>query len=174
MTRQQNLKQRKKMNSMHKEEEQVLRFSRLNRGLHIVMIVSFISLSLTGMTLKFSYTSWAVLLSHFFGGFEAAGAIHRFAASTMVIVFITHIVDITRIKRKEAGSWKAMIFGKDSMMFNKKDLEDIPKYVLKDLRFVFVDHLDQALKVALARPIKTEEEVETRSMPRHLTAQLHS
>ena len=35
------------------------RFTRLNRVLHIVMIVSFLSLALTGMTLKFSYTGWA-------------------------------------------------------------------------------------------------------------------
>jgi cytochrome b subunit of formate dehydrogenase len=112
------------MEPMHKEEEQVLRFSRLNRGLHILMIISFISLSLTGMSLKFSYTSWAVALSHFFGGFEAAGSIHRFAASVMVIVFITHIVDLTRLKRKELGSWKELFFGKDSMLFNRKDLED--------------------------------------------------
>ena len=41
------------------EQKQFLRFSRLNRVLHIVMIVSFISLALTGMTLKFSYTGWA-------------------------------------------------------------------------------------------------------------------
>jgi len=115
---------RMKMNLMHKEEEQVLRFSRLNRGLHIVMIISFISLSLTGMSLKFSYTSWAVALSHFFGGFEATGSIHRFAASVMMVVFITHIIDITRIKRREISSWKEMIFGNGSMLFNKKDLED--------------------------------------------------
>jgi len=34
----------------------VQRFTRLNRLLHIAMIVSFLSLALTGMTLKFSYT----------------------------------------------------------------------------------------------------------------------
>ncbi len=49
-------------------EKQYLRFSRLNRTLHILMIVSFISLALTGMTLKFSYTGWAQVLSHIFGG----------------------------------------------------------------------------------------------------------
>jgi len=112
------------MERMLKEEDQVLRFSRLNRGLHILMIISFISLSLTGMSLKFSYTSWAVILSHFFGGFEAAGSIHRFAAFVMICVFITHIGDLIRIKRKEAGTWKKLIFGKDSILFNKKDLED--------------------------------------------------
>ena len=40
---------------------QFQRFTRLNRTLHILMIVSFISLALTGMTLKFSYTDWAAV-----------------------------------------------------------------------------------------------------------------
>ncbi|MFC2102860.1 formate dehydrogenase subunit gamma [Bacteroidota bacterium] len=100
------------------------RFTRLNRGLHILMIVSFITLALTGMTLKFSYTGWAVLLSHFFGGFESAGYFHRFAAAVMVGVFLTHIVDLFRLRKKEFGSWKNLLIGDNSMLFNKKDLRD--------------------------------------------------
>ncbi len=42
---------------------QFRRFTRLNRTLHILMIVSFMSLALTGMTLKFSYTTWAAVVS---------------------------------------------------------------------------------------------------------------
>lgn len=113
------------MERMLKEEDQVLRFSRLNRGLHILMIISFISLSLTGMSLKFSYTSWAVTLSHFFGGFEATGSIHRFAAFVMLCVFSVHIADLIRIKREEAGTWKKLILGKNSLLFNRKDWEDL-------------------------------------------------
>ena len=88
------------------------------------MIVSFISLALTGMSLKFSYTGWAVFLSHFFGGFESAGYIHRFAAVIMLSVFIIHLVDVVRTRKKELLSWKELIFGPNSMMFNKKDLKD--------------------------------------------------
>ncbi len=105
-------------------KQQYVRFSRLNRGLHIAMIVSFLSLALTGMTLKFSYTDWAVFLSHLFGGFESAGYIHRLAATLMIGTFSVHLGDLYRRKRKEFGSWKALIFGRDSMMFNKKDLQD--------------------------------------------------
>ena len=78
---------------------QYLRFTRLNRALHIIMIVSFMSLALTGMTLKFSYTAWAGILSHLFGGFESAGYIHRVAAVFMFGIFITHITDIVRMKK---------------------------------------------------------------------------
>ncbi|MBS4029796.1 MAG: hypothetical protein KGZ58_14325 [Ignavibacteriales bacterium] len=105
-------------------EKQYLRFTRLNRTLHIIMIVSFISLSLTGMILKFSYTGWAVLLSHLFGGFESAGNIHRFAAVMMFGIFVTHIIDLFRMKRHEHLSLKELLFGKNSMMFNRKDWRD--------------------------------------------------
>ena len=105
-------------------ERQYVRFSRLNRLLHASMIVCFISLALTGMTLKFSYTGWAAFLSHLFGGYESAGFVHRVAATVMVGIFITHIVDLVRRKRREYGSWKAMILGPDSMLMNKKDFQD--------------------------------------------------
>lgn len=88
------------------------------------MIISFMSLALTGMTLKFSYTGWAVVLSHILGGFETAGYIHRFAAVIMCCVFALHVTDLVRKKRQEHRSWRSMIFGQDSMMFNRKDLSD--------------------------------------------------
>ena len=79
------------------------RFTRLNRGLHVVMIVSFMSLALTGLTLKFSYTGWARTLSRLLGGFEAAGWIHRFGAVLMIGLFTTHLADLWRRKRREYG-----------------------------------------------------------------------
>ena len=110
---------------MSLKQSYVLRFTRLNRILHVCMIISFITLSLTGMSLKFSYTGWARFLSRLFGGFESAGYLHRFAASVMIIVFITHIVDLVRVKRKEFGSWFKMLSGRHSMLFNKKDWQDL-------------------------------------------------
>ncbi len=106
-------------------EKQYQRFTRLNRLLHVVMILCFLSLASTGMTLKFSYTSWAGILSHLFGGFESAGYIHRFAATTMIVLFITHIVDLFRRRKREFRSWSAMLLGPDSMVFNKKDWRDL-------------------------------------------------
>jgi len=102
----------------------IVRFTRLNRVLHILMIISFLILSLTGMSLKFSYTGWAKVLSKFFGGFESAGYWHRFAAVIMIIVFVTHLIDLIRLRRKEFGSWKTLLVGKNSMLFNKKDWQD--------------------------------------------------
>lgn len=106
------------------QERQYRRFTRLNRVLHIVMIVSFMSLALTGMTLKFSYTGWARFLSQVFGGFESAGYVHRVAAVFMIGLFLTHVGDLVRRKQKEYGSWKALLFGPDTMLFTRRDLDD--------------------------------------------------
>jgi cytochrome b subunit of formate dehydrogenase len=113
------------MEQLESNEKQFLRFSRLNRILHVTMILCFLSLALTGMTLKFSYTGWAVFLSHLFGGFKSAGYIHRVAAFFMLVIFIVHVVDLVRRKRKEFGTWRVLLLGTDSMVFNKKDLQDL-------------------------------------------------
>ena len=104
---------------------QFLRFSRLNRTLHVVMIVSFMSLALTGLTLKFSYTGWAVVLSRLLGGFETAGYIHRAAAVAMIGLFVTHLVDLWRRKRRDYGSWRAMLLGPDTLLPTLKDLREL-------------------------------------------------
>jgi cytochrome b subunit of formate dehydrogenase len=113
------------MEQLESNEKQFLRFSRLNRFLHATMILCFMSLALTGLTLKFSYTGWAVFLSHLFGGFEFAGYIHRVAAFFMLAIFIVHVFDLVRRKRQEFGTWRALLLGPDSMVFNKKDLQDL-------------------------------------------------
>ncbi|MDP1678077.1 MAG: cytochrome c3 family protein [Bacteroidota bacterium] len=117
-------KEHMKVEREHANEPQYQRFSRLNRILHIIMVVSFISLALTGMTLKFSYTGWAGIVSRFFGGFESAGYVHRVAAVFLVGIFVTHIYDLIRRRKKEFGTWKNLLLGKDSLLPMKKDLLD--------------------------------------------------
>lgn len=111
--------------SAEPNEREFLRFTRLNRILHIIMIVSFISLALTGMTLKFSYTGWASALSRLFGGYESAGYVHRLAAVFMFGIFVTHITDLIRLRKREHVSWRGLLFGPGSMLFNRKDLSDL-------------------------------------------------
>jgi cytochrome b subunit of formate dehydrogenase len=106
------------------QKRQFVRFSRLQRILHICMIVSFMSLALTGLTLKFSYTKWASVLSHLLGGFENAGYIHRTAAVVMFGVFVTHLVDLYKLKKREHGTWIALLLGPGSMTMNRRDLTE--------------------------------------------------
>lgn len=40
---------------------------------------------------------------------------------------------------------------------NKKDLEDVPKEVLRDLKFIFVSHMDEVLGIALTKSLPREK-----------------
>lgn len=101
-----------------------VRFRPLHRALHACMIVSFITLALTGLSLKFSYTGWASRLSHLLGGFQTAGFIHRSAAVLMFTTFAVHLWDVVRLKRLHRRSWREMIFGPDSMLLGVQDFRD--------------------------------------------------
>jgi cytochrome b subunit of formate dehydrogenase len=106
------------------DRREFVRFTTLHRMLHACMIVSFITLALTGMSLKFSYTAWAVKLSHILGGFETAGFIHRCAALVMFGTFVTHIIDLFKLRKREYGSWKALVLGENSMIPDRQDLKE--------------------------------------------------
>ncbi len=86
------------------------------------MIFSFIGCAATGMSLKFSNTRWASILSHLLGGFQTAGFIHRVSAILMIGLFLTHLVDVVR--RKKGTSWKEFLLGPNTMVPVMNDLRD--------------------------------------------------
>lgn len=80
--------------------------------------------------------------------------VKRDVAMTGEITLRGRALEIGGVKEKVIAAHRANI--KDVLMpkDNKKDLEDIPSYVLKDLNFTFVHHMDDVLKVALVFPSK--------------------
>ena len=103
------------------DRREFVRFPRHYRVLHACMIVSFLTLALTGMSLKFSYAAWAGKLSRLFGGFETAGYVHRLAALIMFGTMISHIVGIIKNKRHSGKSWRDILFGSDTMLPTRQD-----------------------------------------------------
>ncbi len=108
----------------HHKRYYIQRFSSGQRLTHIFVILSFMGLALTGMILKFAAMPWAKFLADLLGGVEMAGKIHRFSAVITFGYFLAHIVSLVRMKIKTKTPWMKMLFGKGSMMFNKKDLKD--------------------------------------------------
>ncbi len=100
------------------------RFERLTRYLHILVIISFLGLAITGMTLKFSYLGWAQALSHALGGFQAAGVIHRICALITFFYFSRHLIDLIYKKTKSGTGWAEYLFGKNSMVPRAIDLQE--------------------------------------------------
>lgn len=78
--------------------------------------------------------------------------VKRTVAMTGEITLRGRALEIGGVKEKVIAAHRAdiktVVLPKD----NKKDIEDIPQYVLNDLDFVFVDHMDDVLKIALVFP----------------------
>jgi cytochrome b subunit of formate dehydrogenase len=101
------------------------RFSAFQRLLHLGMLLSFFTLALTGMSLKFSYMPWAVEVSQILGGFDTMGFLHRTAALALIAVFVVHLNDLRQQKKAAGMGWVAYITRSDSLLFNLNDLKEL-------------------------------------------------
>lgn len=73
----------------------------------------------------------------------------RLVAMTGEITLRGRVLEIGGVKEKMIAAHRAGIKEVILPKNNKKDLEDIPKAVLSDLKFNFVEHMDEVLKVAI-------------------------
>ncbi len=113
-----------KLHSLKPDERLYKRFTTFQRGLHLVMLLAFFTLAITGMVLKFSYAGWAQLVSAILGGFSTTGFLHRFGAVVLITVFVVHLVDVWRQKRASGKNWLKFIFADHSLIFNRNDLRE--------------------------------------------------
>jgi cytochrome b subunit of formate dehydrogenase len=106
------------------DRREFVRFAHLYRVLHACMIVSFLTLAVTGLSLKFSYTPWAARFSRLLGGFETAGYVHRFAAIVMFGTFTAHVIGLCMQKRRDKTTWKSILLGPNTLLPNKQDMHE--------------------------------------------------
>lgn len=103
-----------------------VRFERVWRILHIIVIVSFFGLAVTGMLLKFAGTNWSVFFANFFGGFENAGLIHRFCAGLTFFYFVVHFIFVYKNWKKSGKSLRQFIFGQErSLVPTRQDVKEL-------------------------------------------------
>lgn len=79
--------------------------------------------------------------------------VNRKTGMTGEVTLRGRVLEIGGVKEKviaaHTAGLKTIILPKD----NKKDLEDVPKEVLSDLKFRFVSHMDEVLEIALTKPL---------------------
>jgi thiosulfate reductase cytochrome b subunit len=113
------------------EERWYLRFNYYHRFLHVLIMISFLGLVLSGMPLKFYHTAWAQTLARAMGGIEAAGFIHRVCGAITFLYFILHILFalyyIVKLREEPLKDWA---LGPNSMVPWIKDLEDVIGHIL--------------------------------------------
>jgi len=77
--------------------------------------------------------------------------VHKDIAMTGEVTLRGRALEIGGFKEKVLAAHRAGVKTVIAPSDNEKDLEDIPDYVQKDLKFVFVKNVDEVLNVALTR-----------------------
>ncbi|HUM01158.1 MAG TPA: cytochrome b/b6 domain-containing protein [Thermoanaerobaculia bacterium] len=75
--------------------EAVVRFSKKQRVEHLVVMLLFMTLALTGFPQKFYETRWAAFIVNAIGGLDRVRFLHRMAGLLFSVATIFHIVLIT-------------------------------------------------------------------------------
>lgn len=86
--------------------------------------------------------------------------INRKVAMTGEVTLRGRVLEIGGVKEKVIAAHRAGIKTVILPKENKKDLEDIPKEVLRDLSFHFVSHMDEVLPIALTKPLAKAKKTE--------------
>ncbi len=78
--------------------------------------------------------------------------VHKDIAMTGEVTLRGRVLEIGGFKEKVLAAHRAGVKLVIAPKDNEKDMEDIPDFVQRDLKFVFVKHMDDVLRVALMRP----------------------
>jgi cytochrome b subunit of formate dehydrogenase len=105
------------------------RFHVLHRMLHIIIIVNFTLLVITGFCLHFSGVKWVSFLVSLVGGAAAIGGLHRFCAAALYLGIVIHVLWLFYYK----FVLKQRLLGPGSILPGTKDFRDI----YQNLRYVF-------------------------------------
>ena len=118
-------------------DEWFTRFAPFHRFLHILVVTSFLLLTVTGMPLKFYYTDWAKALFGFLGGADVARTLHHFGAIITFVYFALHLSELAlkswkgrgRLFNPATGRFELsrlfnVLFGPDSMVPTFQDWRD--------------------------------------------------
>ncbi|HKB88867.1 MAG TPA: endopeptidase La [Patescibacteria group bacterium] len=97
--------------------------------------------------------------------------VRREVGMTGEVTLRGHSLEIGGLKEKSIAGHRAGLTTIIAPKDNKKDLDDIPAEVKKDVKFIFVEEVEEALKIALTQwPIKVNKTVKFTSMPSSLMA----
>ena len=110
---------------MNQERNEFVRFTLGRRVEHLLLLLTFAVLVVTGIPQKFHNAAWAQWLIAAMGGIEFARHIHRFSASLMGLGALYHLVD---------GSYRLIVKRQPfTMLPRPKDVRDL----LDTLKYFF-------------------------------------
>lgn len=105
------------------DDQYVVRFARVHRFTHVLIVISFLGLAATGLPLMYYYTAWASVLANLQGGLAVTRVLHRICACITlgyVLIHLSYVVRKALFERK-----LGILYGPDSMMIRKQDFIDV-------------------------------------------------
>jgi cytochrome b subunit of formate dehydrogenase len=114
------------------ETRYIVRFNRIERIQHGLLMISFLGLAATGLPLLFSEAGWARVLARVLGGFSATGLLHRVFACLLIGVFAFHVGRLAH--RVFVRGERNLLWGPDSMVPQPRDLVELYAHVKWFLR----------------------------------------
>ncbi|MEW6220528.1 MAG: cytochrome b/b6 domain-containing protein [Thermodesulfobacteriota bacterium] len=106
-------------------QEYVQRFGLLPRFLHFLVIVSFLTLAVTGMALKFAAEEWAGAVAELFGSFEVLGNLHRFCAVITFTYFGLNLFLLWQNWQKSGKSFIGFILDPEGLVPSAHDVKEL-------------------------------------------------
>jgi len=108
------------------------RFTRVHIFLHLLVITSFMLLSVTGIPLKFASQPWAIVMMDFFGGAPVAAFLHRVGAVITGVYFgaALYMSAVFLFKNLQSpADFVRRLFGPESLCPNLRDIQDVTNMV---------------------------------------------
>ncbi len=105
----------------------IWRFLTWHRVAHGVVVLTFYTLVLTGLPLRFSCAPFSAGLISLFGGVQTAGIIHRIAASMMVALAVVYVGYLSARFWRARGTPHAWKWGPDTLIPHPRDFVDFFK-----------------------------------------------
>jgi len=104
-----------------REDKVYQRFSPFERFLHVLVVVSFLGLAITGMSQKFAHIAWAKWVLQVMGGVEVAQLVHHVCAGVTFFYFGAHLIEIAVNFVSTKGSRYEFWFGERSLFPMPRD-----------------------------------------------------
>ncbi len=108
------------------------RFTKVHIFLHLLVIISFLLLSLTGIPLKFADQEWAKILMGMLGGAPMAADLHRLGAVITFVYFGAALFMSAKFlfyKLEYPAEFLKRLFGPESLCPNFRDIRDVTAMV---------------------------------------------
>lgn len=108
------------------------RFTKTHIFLHLLVIISFLLLSMTGIPLKFADQEWAKVLMNLLGGAPMAGDLHRLGAVITFVYFGAALFMSAKFlfyKLEYPAEFFQRLFGPESLCPNLRDIRDVTAMV---------------------------------------------